>query len=72
MQLGAFGARDNAENFLARLRAELPTLTDSIGIVVKDGLFKVQAGPYADQVLARQAADKIAQSLAIKPVLLVR
>ena len=72
LQLGAFGARDNAENFLARLRAELPTLTDSIGIVVKDGLFKVQAGPYADQVLARQAADKIAQSLAIKPVLLVR
>ena len=63
---------DNAENFLVRMRAELPTLTDSIGIIAKDGLFKVQAGPYADQSLARQAADKIAQSLAIKPVLLIR
>jgi len=72
LQLGAFNAYDNADNFLAHMRAELPSLTDILGIVSKDGLFKVHAGPYPDQAVARQAADKIAQALSIKPMLLVR
>ena len=56
----------------ADLRAELSAVADTLGISAKDGLFRVHAGPYADQISAQQAADKIAQSLAIKPVLLVR
>jgi rare lipoprotein A len=71
LQLGAFSAYDNADNFLARMRSELPSI-DALGIVPQDGLFKVHAGPYPDQVVARQAADKIARSLSIKPMLLVR
>jgi rare lipoprotein A len=71
LQLGAFSAYDNADNFLARMRSELPSI-DALGIVPQDGLFKVHAGPYPDQVVARQAADKIARSLSIKPLLLVR
>lgn len=72
LQLGAFSAYDNADNFLARMRAELPSLMNKLGIVAKDGLFKVRAGPYPDKALARQAADKMAQSLSIKPMLLPR
>lgn len=72
LQLGAFSAYDNADNFLAHMRAELPALTNILGIIAKDGLFKVHAGPYSDRLLARQAADKIAQTLSIKPMLLVR
>ncbi|MBA2660564.1 MAG: septal ring lytic transglycosylase RlpA family protein [Nitrosospira sp.] len=72
LQLGAFSAYDNADNFLTHMRAELPSLTNILGIVSKDGLFKVHAGPYSDHVVARQAADKIAQTLSIKPLLLVR
>lgn len=72
LQLGAFSVYDNADNFLTRMRAELSAVADTLGISAKDGLFRVHAGPYADQTLAQQAADKIAQSLAIKPVLLVR
>lgn len=72
LQLGAFSAYDNADNFLMHMRAELPSLKDILGIVAKDGLFKVHAGPYSDQLLARQAADKIAQALSIKPMLLIR
>ncbi len=72
LQLGAFSAYDNADNFLARMRAELPSLFNNLGIVARDGLFKVHAGPYPDQAVARQAAEKIAQSLSIKPMLLVR
>ncbi|WON75024.1 septal ring lytic transglycosylase RlpA family protein [Nitrosospira sp. Is2] len=71
LQLGAFSAYDNADNFLARMRAELPTV-NALGIIAKDGLFKVHAGPYPDQTMARQAADKIAQSLSIRPLLLTR
>ena len=71
LQLGAFSAYDNADNFLARMRTELPSVND-LGIVTQDGLFKVHAGPYPDHTVARQAADKIAQALSIKPMLLVR
>ena len=72
LQLGAFSAYDNADNFIAHMRAELPSLTNILGIVSKDGLFKVHAGPYPDHTVARQAADKITQALSIKPMLLVR
>jgi rare lipoprotein A len=72
LQLGAFSAYDNADNFLARMRTELPSLGSTLGIIATDGLFKVHAGPYPDQLLARQAADKIAQALSVKPMLLVR
>ena len=72
LQLGAFSVYDNADNFLVRMRAELSSLANTLSISAKDGLFRVHTGPYADQTLAQQAADKIAQSLAIKPVLLVR
>lgn len=72
LQLGAFSAYDNADNFLAHMRAELPSLSDILGIVEKDGLFKVHAGPYSDRLLATQAANKIAQTLSIKPMLLIR
>lgn len=71
LQLGAFSAYDNADNFLARLRSELPSI-DALGIIPQDGLFKVHAGPYPDQGVARQIADKIARSLSIRPILLVR
>jgi rare lipoprotein A len=54
------------------MRAEFPSLFNKLGIVAKDGLFKVHAGPYPDRSLARQAAEKIAQNLSIKPMLLVR
>jgi rare lipoprotein A len=72
LQLGAFSAFDNADNFIARMRAQFPSLFNNLGIVAKDGLFKVHAGPYPDHAVARQAAEKIAQSLSIKPMLLVR
>ena len=72
LQLGAFNAYNNADNFVVRMRNELPSLMTSLDIVAKDGLFKVHAGPYPDRVLARKDADKIAEALSIRPVLLTR
>ncbi|MBI2313021.1 MAG: septal ring lytic transglycosylase RlpA family protein [Betaproteobacteria bacterium] len=72
LQLGAFSGRDNAENFLARMRAELAGLADTLAIFARDGLFRVHAGPYSTQADARRIAERIAQSLGVKPVVLVR
>lgn len=54
LQLGAFGVYQNADSFLTRIRTGLPAGT-GLGIASRDGLFKVYSGPYATQILARQA-----------------
>ena len=53
LQLGAFGSQDNAENYLARLRMQVDWLASSLHVYAKDGLFRVHAGPYANQPDAR-------------------
>jgi rare lipoprotein A len=72
LQLGAFGSQDNAENYLARLRSQVDGLAPSLHVYPKDGLFRVHAGPYANQVEARAAADRISQALGIKALVLIR
>ena len=72
LQLGAFGSRENAENFLARMKAQMEGLADTLHIFSRDGLFRVHAGPYANQPDARQAADRISQALGIRPMVLTR
>jgi peptidoglycan lytic transglycosylase len=71
LQLGAFGVADNAHNFLFHIQKELPWLSHTIGISETNGLFKIKAGPYPNQILAQQAADSIIQQLAITPMLLI-
>jgi len=72
LQLAAFGSRDNAENYLARLRAQIDWLANALQVYVKDGLYRVHAGPYASPAEARAAADRITQTLGIKAIVLVR
>ncbi len=69
LQLGAFGSSDNAHNFLTQVRKKLPWLNDTVSITQNNGLYKIHAGPYSDQVVAKLAANTITQQLAIKPVL---
>jgi rare lipoprotein A len=71
LQLGAFGSSDNAHNFLTQVRKKLPWLNDTVGITQNNGLYKIHAGPYPDQVVAQLAANTITQQLAIKPVLVI-
>ncbi len=66
LQLGAFGSQTNADGFLARLKAQADWLP--LQIVARDGLHRVQAGPYASQAEARQVADRVVQALGLKPV----
>ena len=72
LQLGAFGSQDNAENYLARLRSQVDWLAPALHVYPKDGLYRVHAGPYANQADARAAADRISQALGIKPMVLTR
>ena len=72
LQLGAFGSQENAENYLARLRMQIDWLASSLHVYAKDGLFRVHAGPYANQPDARAAADKLNQALGIKAVVTAR
>ena len=72
LQLGAFGSKENAENFLTRMKARMGGLADNLHIHSRDGLFRVHAGPYGNQPEARQAADQISQALGVKPMVLTR
>jgi rare lipoprotein A len=69
LQLGAFGSPDNAHNFLTQVRKKLPSLKDTVSITKNKGLYKIHAGPYPDQMVAKLAANTISQQLAITPVL---
>lgn len=72
LQLGAFGSQDNADNYLARLRAQIEWLVPALHVYPKDGLYRVHAGPYANRADARAAADLISEALGIKSTVLVR
>jgi len=68
LQLGAFGSRENAESYLTRARVQFDWLGERLQVRVREGLYRVHAGPYAREAEARQAAERIALSLGIKPV----
>lgn len=72
LQLAAFSGRDNAEAYAGRLRAEQPWLASQLQVYTRDGLFRVHAGPFANQNNARQAADRISQEVRVKPLVFIK
>ena len=72
VQFGAFGVRENAESYLTRLQTQADWLAGLLNINFSDGIYRVQAGPYADDAAAREAAARAAQTLGLKPVVITR
>ncbi len=72
VQLGAFSLRTNAESFLAHMRAEMSWLAGAIGLYLRDGVYRVHAGPYSDRAQADQVATRIEQSMDLRPVVINR
>jgi len=72
LQLGAFASRENADNFVSHLRAQANVAARTLQVFARDGLFRVQAGPYASQADARTAADRLAASLGIRAMVISR
>ena len=72
LQLGAFSARDNAENFRVRIYQQLAWLNDAIRIFTRDGMYRLDLGPYRDRDEAHGMAEKIREALQFKPLVVVR
>jgi len=72
LQLGAFGGRDTAEDFVARMRVELDNLGVLLQVFPKDNLFRVQAGPYPDRYAATRDVARIGERLGLKPFVVIR
>jgi rare lipoprotein A len=72
LQLGAFSARDNAENFRARVYREVTWLSDAIEILQRDGIFRLHLGPYADRGQASAMAERLRRDIELAPVYVVR
>ncbi|MGP1676654.1 MAG: septal ring lytic transglycosylase RlpA family protein [Burkholderiales bacterium] len=68
LQLGAFSARDNAENFRARVYQQLAWLNDAIRVLARDGMYRLRLGPYRDRDEADGMAEKIRAELDFKPL----
>ena len=72
LQLGAFGGKENAEGFVVRLKSLATELTDNIHVFTRDGLYRVQSGPYASDSEARGAAEQLASRLGVKAIVTTR
>ncbi|MGC2166627.1 MAG: septal ring lytic transglycosylase RlpA family protein [Gallionella sp.] len=69
LQLGAFKSQSGAEVHLEKMRAELHDAGKPLKLVNKDGLVRVQIGPYANEAEARSGADSMEGKLGFKPML---
>ena len=72
LQLGAFSARDNAENFRVRVTGQLPSSDKAVEVYQRDGLFRLHLGPYRDRTEANAAAEQIREALAFRPVVILK
>ena len=72
LQLGAFSAREAAENFRVRVYRELAWLSEAIQIVAGGAVFRLHLGPYRSQDEARPIADRIQSELSLRPLLVTR
>ncbi len=66
LQLGAFSSPDAADSVMARATAKLSSAFPGVMRMEHNGLFKVQAGPFANANAADQAAAGILQDLGLK------
>lgn len=67
LQLAAFGSKDNADAYASRVRADVSWLDGQLRVHPREGLFRVRVGPYPNRDEARQAAERIHQTLRIAP-----
>ncbi len=72
LQIGAFGARENAESFRTRVSQQLAWLTETIFVVPGNNLHRLQVGPYKNRDEAGKIAERIRDTMQLKPVFVLR
>ena len=70
LQLGAFSVQANAEQLLAKLKAELGALGEVMRIQTVGGLYRLRAGPFTSSAAASELAVQLRRVTDIQPVLL--
>jgi rare lipoprotein A len=69
LQLGAFSAKENAEAFRIHVARMLPWITDPISLKPRQGLVRVQLGPYVDAIEAMAVAERIRDTVGVRPLI---
>lgn len=69
LQLGAFRVQQGAETFLVRMRSEIGDNGKQLSLLEKDGLVRVNIGPYSSETEARNNAEILKDKLGFKPML---
>ena len=72
LQLGAFSAREAAENFRIRIYRDLAWLSEAIQVIAGGTVFRLHLGPYRTQDEARAIADRIQSEFNLRPLLVLR
>jgi len=72
LQLGAFSAREAAENFRIRIYRDLAWLSETIQVIAGGSVFRLHLGPYRTQDEARAIADRIQAEFNLRPLLVLR
>lgn len=72
LQLGAFGSSANAESFRDKVQPQLADLKLAARSDFRDKLHRVVVGPFRTRAEANQTAEKLRESLGIRPVVVVR
>ena len=70
LQLGAFSVQANAEQLLAKLKAEMGALGENVRMQAVEGLYRLRAGPFKSSVDANDLAAQFKRLTDIQPVLL--
>jgi rare lipoprotein A len=72
VQLGAFRARDGAEQFQRRVSDEAGWLSPLLAIFSEPQIYRLQAGPYPTRAEATDAAARVREALKLVPVVVER
>ncbi len=72
LQLGAFGAAQNAESFRSKVQPQLAEEKLAAQVVERGRFFRVQVGPFRSRQEAAQTAEKLREPLGIRPIVVVR
>ena len=69
LQLGAFSARETAENLRSRIQRELAWVSETMQVVTGGTLFRLHLGPYRTQDEARSIAERLLAELNLRSVI---
>lgn len=72
LQMGAFSAKQNAEDLRTRVAAQLSWIGEGLRVLSVGNLWRLYAGPYASGDAARSVAQRIEAEINLKPLLVTR